>query len=167
MNTQQANELTQEITREVGQWSDSQRKAVAFYSPLLYPQMDSEKLSEVIKYQIAKRCSDEGLLFAPGFEINEKVAERVFEALSRLKEDLDFLSENNVNVDWKSHEMDGYPEKGEYVFHFFEVTGVNAGFFGGEEEGFDYYGSELGGFLGGDVTHYLPRYWRSDKKRED
>lgn len=51
------------------------------------------------------------------------------------------------------------PVLGQDVWYFFEVTGVSAGQYlgdGGDNDGLPTFGGK-GGFLGGDVTHWMPR----------
>lgn len=51
---------------------------------------------------------------------------------------------------------DALPNVGQDVWYFFEVTGVSAGQYWGSEDGLATFGGARG-FLGGDVTHWMPR----------
>lgn len=48
------------------------------------------------------------------------------------------------------------PQVDEPLWYFFEITGIGAGTYYGAEEGLPTFGGD-GGFLGGDVTHWMPR----------
>jgi hypothetical protein len=51
---------------------------------------------------------------------------------------------------------DALPEVGQSVWYFFEVTGVTDGHYHGLEDGLHTFGGKRG-FLGGDVTHWMPK----------
>lgn len=51
---------------------------------------------------------------------------------------------------------DGWPKQGQLVLYFFEMVGSHPGFFEGEEGGLDVFCGLFNGFLGGDVTHWMP-----------
>ena len=54
-------------------------------------------------------------------------------------------------MDWVEHAKQK-PEDGQYLWYFFEITGVAYGRY--DAEGNCYYGHN--GFLCGDVTHWMP-----------
>ena len=51
---------------------------------------------------------------------------------------------------------EGWPTQGQLVLYFFEAVGSHPGHFEGEEEGLDVFCGLFNGFLGGDVTHWMP-----------
>ena len=48
------------------------------------------------------------------------------------------------------------PAENQKVLYFFEIVGTHPGYYAGPEEGMDTFVGLFGGFLGGDVTHWMP-----------
>ena len=62
---------------------------------------------------------------------------------------------------WTTRE-EGFPEEGQAVIYYFQVVGTHPGRYAGRDDsehggGLDVFVGDFGGFLGGDVTHWILR----------
>ena len=81
------------------------------------------------------------------------------EALRVTVEKLEAMREEDFR--WISRQ-EGFPQKDQAVIYYFDVVGAHPGHYRGLDTsehgyGLDVFTGDFGGFLGGDVTHWVPR----------
>lgn len=91
------------------------------------------------------------------------VSEPLFvERLDELRETVEKLDAMRPEAfRWTTRE-EGVPKEGQRVIYYFSVVGAHPGRYAGREEtegpgGWDVFVGDFGGFLGGDVTHWMLR----------
>lgn len=91
-----------------------------------------------------------------------QVSPITLERLENLVRTIQWL--DGVNVEdfrWNTRE-EGFPRIGQSVIYYFEMVGAHPGRYAGQDTseeggGMDLFGGDFGGFLGGDVTHWIAR----------
>lgn len=144
---------------EVKSWSVEKKNKMIQDISFTERKIETAVLADHLKLQVYSRFAHhEGISLDDVFDGFLRVSPTLLRNIEDLKKDVEWLEGWQGSLEWQEH-AECEPLKEQAVIHYFDVTGVNAGMYRGD----GHYSSTLGGFLGGDVTHYIVRHWSPSK----